>query len=112
MLDPLLELPGLVNVNTAARDVLRCLPGMTDSVADALILSRPYGDLDGKGRGVGDLLLGSMLGQSEEDKLERFRQFGHLLTTRTSTFDIASLGEATNGEHPGAAQRIRAVIQR
>ena len=112
MLDPLLALPGLINVNTASRDVLRCLPGMTDSVADALIVHRPYGDVNGKARGIGDVLLGSALGQSEEDILERFRQFGHLLTTRTSTFEITSAGETMEGEHAGSAQRIRAVIQR
>jgi hypothetical protein len=111
-LDPRLIRIGPVNVNTASREVLLALPGMTAAAADRVIADRPYGDQNQKGRGIGDLLAGTALGDDEEAKLEAFRRLAHLLTTRSDVFQIISLGQAVDDDRPGAVQRITAVVQR
>jgi hypothetical protein len=85
---------------------------MTDQLASRIIAGRPFGDQDQKGRGIGDLLAGEVLGTTEEDRLDTFRQIGHLLTTRSDMFHITSLGQALDDEQVGATQRIQTVIQR
>ena len=111
-LDPRLIRIGPVNVNTAPREVLAALPGMTSALVERIIAGRPYGDQRHKGRGIGDLLLGSVLGNDEEAKLEAFRRLAHLLTTRSDVFQIMSLGQMVDDDRPGAMQRITAVVQR
>ena len=111
-LDPRLVRVGAVNVNTAPMEVLRALPGMTEQLASRIIASRPYGDKDQKGRGIGDLFVGEVLGTTEEDVLEVFRQIAHVLTTRSDMFQILSLGQALDDDRVGATQRIQTVIQR
>ena len=112
MLDPQLVLVGRINVNTASRDVLLSLSGMTEPIVDRIIEGRPYGDQDGKARGIGDVLMGSFLGETEEDKLDRFRQLANWLTVRSQVFQIMSLGEAFEHNHPAASKRIQAILQR
>jgi hypothetical protein len=111
-LDPQLIRIGPVNVNTAPVDVLLALPGMTDALASRIIASRPYGDKDQKGRGIGDLFLDDVLGTDEEDKLETFRRLAHLLTTRSEVFQILSLGQGMDGNRVQATQRIQTIVQR
>ncbi len=111
-LDPQLVRVGPVNVNTAPLAVLRALPGMTDAIASRLIAGRPYGDQDGKGRGIGDMLLGDVLSADEETKLAVFRQMAHLLTTRSDIFHILSLGQAMDGERADASQRVETIVER
>jgi len=112
VLDPQLILTGLINVNTASQEVLLSLPGMTPAVAQQLIAARPFGDVEHKARGIGDLLAGSILGATEEDKLTRFRAWAHLVTVRSHVFRIFSLGESGTDATPSVAQRIEAVMQR
>lgn len=111
-LDPRPILVGMINVNTASRDVLLALPGMTETAVDRVIAGRPYGNQDGRWRGIGDLLMGSVLGETEADRLERFRQIAHLLTVRSNVFRVMSLGESLQADQPVGIQRIQAVIQR
>ncbi|MBI4341352.1 MAG: general secretion pathway protein GspK [Candidatus Omnitrophica bacterium] len=111
-LDPQLIRMGVVNINTAPREVLLALPGMTAGLADRLIAGRPFGNQGGKGRGIGDLLVGDVLGTDEETKLAVFEQLGHLVTTRSSVFQILSVGQALNGDRATATQRIQAIVQR
>ncbi len=111
-LDPQLIRVGPINVNTAPRGVLLALPGMTEALADRIIAGRPYGDQDHKGYGIGDLLLGGVLGSTEQEKLSVFRQLAHLLTTRSDVFHILSLAHAMERDRAVAAQRIEAVVQR
>lgn len=113
-LDPRLTHVGRINVNLAPMEVLRALPGVTEAAAARIVAGRPYGNQGGKGWGIGDLLRGNVLGLTEEDRLEVFRQMGHLVTTRSNVFRILSLGEALEGQGhtPSAAQRIETVVQR
>lgn len=111
-LDPQLTRVGPININTAPREVLLTLPGMTDLLAQRLIAGRPYGDQEHKTRGIGDLLLGSVLGEAESDRLERFRQLGHLITVRSEVFQIMSVGEALEREKPVASKRVQTILQR
>ncbi|MBI3321118.1 MAG: general secretion pathway protein GspK [Candidatus Omnitrophica bacterium] len=111
-LDPQLIRVGPININTAPLEVLRALPGMTDTLASRLISGRPYGDQEQRGRGIGDLLLGNVLGSDEEEKLTTFKRMAHMLTTRSDLFEIISLGQAMDGEHVQATQRIRTIVQR
>lgn len=112
-LDPQLIRVGPVNINTAPLEVLRALPDMTEPLASRLIAGRPYGDRDQKGRGIGDVLLGDVLGADEETKLAVFRRLAHLLTTRSDMFQIQSVGQATNeDDRVNASQRITTVVQR
>jgi len=112
VLDPHLTLVGMINVNTAPLEVLLSLPGMTDAIAQRLILGRPYGDQEEKARGIGDLLVGTVLGDTEEEKLNRFRRLAHLITVRSQVFQIMSLGESLERDRPTASQRIQAIVQR
>ncbi len=111
-LDPRLVRVGLLNVNTAARDVLLTLPEMTDPLADRIIAGRPYGDRQEKGYGVGDLLLGETLGTDEEERLAVFRRLAHLCTTRSEVFHITGVGQQIDGATVQASQRIVTVVQR
>ena len=111
-LDPQLVRLGAVNVNTAPREVLLALPGMTEAQADRLIAGRPYGDQEQKGRGVGDLLISDVFGADEEDKLAAFRRLAHLLTTHSDVFQIVSIGQAMDDDRANATQRILTVVQR
>ena len=111
-LDPQLVRLGVINVNTAPREVLLTMPGMTETRVTRLIEGRPYGDQSHKSRGIGDLLLSEALGTDDEEKLETFHQLGHLLTTHSDTFQILSLGQATDHNHVNATQRILTVVER
>lgn len=112
-LDPQMFRIGAVNINTAPREVLLALPGMTEAIISRLIAGRPYGDHARKGRGVGDLLTGEVLDTDEEGKLAVFRRIGHLITTRSEVFRIISLGQAVDDEgRPLSSQRIETVVQR
>ena len=111
-LDPELIHVGAINVNTAPLEVLRALPGMTDALAARIIAGRPYGNRDGKRRGIGDLLQGSVLGGSEEEKLDAFRQIAHLLTVRSDVFQIISFGQMLDEDRVRSTQRVETIVQR
>ena len=111
-LDPQLIRFGAVNINTASREVLLSLPGITPAIADRIIAGQPYGDRQQKGRGIGDLLVGDILSSDEQTKLKLFQRLAHLLTVRSDVFQIVSVGQAVEKEHGQATQRIVTVVQR
>lgn len=111
-LDPRFVRIGPVNVNTAPLEALRALPGMTDALASRLIAGRPYGDQDNQHRGIGDLLIGTVLGATEEEKLAVFRRLANWVTVRSQVFQVRSLGQVLQGERVRAMQRIQTVIER
>jgi len=111
-LDPRLIRVGPVNVNTAPFEVLLALPGMTEAKVARIIAGRPYGDQDEQARGIGDLLLGEILGADEETTLGMFQRLAHLLTTRSELFHLQSLGQAVVMDRAVATQRILTVVER
>ncbi len=83
------DLPGLVNINTAPVEALEAVPGLDADTAQAIVAARtaqgtPFSD-------VGALL--SVDGVSDT----AFEQAAGLLTTRSTTYHVASTGQDTDG---------------
>lgn len=99
------ELPAHVNVNTAPREVLMALPGITDSMADQIIAKRPsYSDgeaPDANFKTVAWLMQEGMVPINTLQSLERY------ITARTQVYRVQSIGYFTDG---GPMSRVEAVI--
>jgi len=90
------ELPGLVNVNTAPKEVLLCLPGLEESDAEALLSHRGDGeDLE------------SITWVTEVLDEEKAVAIGGYITTRSFQYSADIVGVAANGR---AYRRYRAAI--
>lgn len=100
-----LELPAKVNVNTAPREVLLALPGMTDADADLIIAKRPTylnGELPDVGfETVGWLLSNGGIKPTVLQSLERY------VTARTQVYRVISVGYF---DEVGPIARVEAVI--
>ena len=108
------KVPGLVNVNTAPKQVLLCLPGITDEIALKLMEYRttPGNDLSN---------MGWLLNVVEPAVLQRFAPF---ITCRSYQFRIHAVGRvgtpydstasAASGTpaRPGAFRRMVAVFDK
>ncbi len=92
------DLSGLININTAGRDVLMCLPGIDRQLAQAII---SYRQSSGYFPNTGELL---KVGGMTQDI---FKQVAPLVTARSETFRILSEGKVTS---TGARQRIQEVV--
>ncbi len=92
------DLSGLININTAGRDVLMCLPGVDRQLAQAII---SYRQSSGYFPNSGELL---KVGGLTSDI---FKQIAPLVTARSETFRILSEGKVTS---TGARQRIQEVV--
>ena len=99
------ELPAHVNVNTASREVLMCLPGMTDADADAIIAKRPTyynGDApDTNFNTIAWLITAAGLKPTVLQSLERY------VTARTQVYRVISVGHF---DEAGPIARVEAVI--
>ncbi len=102
-------LPGLVNLNTAPKQVLLALPGMTEALALEIMAYRsvPEADLSGLG------WLVDILEPSE------FQPFAHLVSFRSYQFRLHAVGRlgtpygtrsAAAAERPRAFKRMTAVF--
>ena len=93
------ELPGVVNVNTASVDVLRCLPGVSDQMAQDIINER-------KRSGVFETVA-HLFDVSGMD-VEKFKRIEKRVTVRSNTYRILSEGyiPSTRARH-----RIEAVLR-
>jgi len=92
------DLPGLININTARLDVLMCLPGVEQPLAQAIINYR-------KSTGYFDNVAGLL----KVDGMTRaiFKQVVPLVTVRSETFRIVCEGKISS---TGARQRIEAIV--
>ncbi len=99
------ELPARVNVNTAPREVLMCVPGMTDADADAIIAKRPTyynGDApDTNFNTIAWLSTAAGLKPAVMQSLELF------VTARTQVYRVISVGHF---DEAGPIARVEAVI--
>jgi DNA uptake protein ComE-like DNA-binding protein len=92
------DLSGMININTAGRDVLMCLPGVDRNLAQAII---SYRQSSGFFPSTGELLkVGGLT-------TDIFKQVAPLVTARSETFRILSEGKVTS---TGARQRIQEVV--
>lgn len=94
------RLVGRININTAPREVLMTLPGMTAVTAQAIMRRRTGGQFPFAG--VGELLT------SETVTDEQFKGLAERVTVRSSVFEIRSTGVTTWG----VRQTIVAVVDR
>ena len=92
------DLPGLININTASLDVLLCLPGVQQPLAQAII---NYRNSTGYFDNVAGLL--------KVDGMTRaiFKQVVPLVTARSETYRIVCEGKINSS---GARQRIEAIV--
>ncbi len=99
------ELPARVNVNTAPREVLMTLPGITDATADLILAKRPSyqngQSPDSTFKTVAWLLQDDALSPSVLQGLERY------ITARTQVYRVQSIGYFTQS---GPVARVEAVI--
>jgi len=100
-----MELPAKINVNTAPKEVLVTLPGLTDADADAIIAKRPQydgGDApDTTFTTIAWLLQDGSIPISTLQGLERYA------TARTQVYRVQSIGYFDEG---GPMARVEAVI--
>ena len=92
------DLPGLVNVNTASRAVLMCLPGMDQALAEAII---SYRQSSGFFPNVAWLLKVPGMNQ------QILKPLAPRVTTRSETFRIISEGKVRS---TGTRQRIQEIV--
>jgi DNA uptake protein ComE-like DNA-binding protein len=78
------KLPGLINVNTAPREVLVCLPGMTNQLADRIV-ERRSSDL-------GSFTTVADLGTVEGVDAEKFGSLLPYITVRSTVFEVLAVG--------------------
>lgn len=90
---------GLININTASSVVLRCLPGITDELARAII---NYRSSAGFFPNVAHLL--KVPGMTHE----LFKQLSANITVRSDTYRIISEGKVGSS---GAQRRIEVIVQ-
>ncbi|KPK80626.1 MAG: hypothetical protein AMJ81_11675, partial [Phycisphaerae bacterium SM23_33] len=102
-------LPGLVNVNTAPLEVLRCLPGLTEAAASAIISHRSGAAGSG---GAGPLAsIGWLLDVLSEEVFARVCSF---VTTRSQQFRMCAEARpeafsSAAGMYGGSARSVPAV---
>jgi type II secretory pathway component PulK len=112
ILAPLPYVAGKVNINTAPVEILQALPKLDQAAAERIISSRPLGNKDEKGHGIGDILDGSILNGDEAEKIDKFSAISNLISVRSDTYEIIATGQALRNGRVMAEKRIRAVIQR
>jgi type II secretory pathway component PulK len=99
------ELPAKININTAPREVLLALPGLTEADADEIVAKRPLwsgGDApDAKYGTIAWLLDGASIQVSTMQSLERYA------TARTQVYRVQSIGYF---DEAGPMARVEAVI--
>jgi len=94
-------IPGLVNVNTAPRAVLQVLPGMNESLADAVASYRAQSTTPLEN-------IGWMLNVIDRNA---FSQVASFVTARTNQFSVHAVGWIPNERGlPPVYSRIRAVV--
>lgn len=111
-LAPLPFVEGKINVNTASPEVLQALPLIDADTAARIINSRPLGNIEGKARGIGDLLHNDILDDAPREKAAKFGVVSNLVTVRSDVFQIIVTAEALHNGQPAAEKRIRAIIER
>jgi hypothetical protein len=111
-LDPQIYIWGRININTAGWQVLMALPGIDKETAQKIIANRPYGNKDGLNRGIGDILLRDVLGETEEERIIKFKPISNLITVRSDVYRVVATGQVLEDGRVVAEKRIWAVVER
>ncbi|MCX5693247.1 MAG: type II secretion system protein GspK [Candidatus Omnitrophica bacterium] len=111
-LDPVNNLYGRININTASREVLSALPGIDDAIADSIINNRVFGNKNGLNLGIGDLIATHALGSNDTDKKNRFRQISNLVTVHSGCYRIIVTGQILEKDKVLAEKKIWVVFER
>ena len=101
VLSPRVEVYGRINVNTAPKEVLMCLPNVDSGIATNIINRRPFVDL-------GDFFVRSGL----LSDVDRLKTISNLITTKSDVFEVTAHGEVLDGDRLIATQEVRSVIER
>ena len=100
-----MELPAKVNINTAPREVLVTLPGLSDADADAILAKRPqYGAGDAPDSVYGTI---AWLLQDDSIPVSTLQGLERYATARTQVYRVQSIGYFDEG---GPMARVEAVI--
>jgi hypothetical protein len=97
-----IELSPRVNINTAPREVLMALPGMTDEVADGIIGGRPAPSTTDQA-----YLTGTWAVVSGVMPMSLYQQLEPYITGRTMVYRVQSIGYFAEG---GPVARVEAVV--
>lgn len=99
------DLPARININTAPREVLACLPGLTDSDVQSIVSQRPAyaGDPPGE-----IYLTPAWLATEANLKTDILQQLEPYITTRTQVYRLQSVGYFDTGAGPTV--RMEAVV--
>ncbi len=92
------DVAGMININTAGPEVMQCLPGMDQYLAQAVISYR-------QSNGFFDNIAGLL--RVPGLTLDIFRQIAPLITARSETFRILAEGRVTSS---GTRQRVQAIV--
>ena len=111
-MDPVNNLYGRININTAPREVLTALPGVDDAIADSIISSRVFGNKSGLNLGIGDLIAAYALGSNDTDKKNRFKQISNLVTLHSDCYRIIVTGQVLEKGKVLAEKKIWVVFER
>lgn len=93
------EQPGAVNINTASPEVLACLPGMTDELAQAIVSYR---------KSAGFFANIAWLLKVDGITRDIFKQIAPRVCVRSQTFRILSEGKVTSS---GARKRLQVIVR-
>lgn len=96
------ELPPRININTASREVLLAIPGMTEEEADAIVLQRDALTPTDPGT-----VTGAWAVTSGAVSQETYRRIAKYVTGRTMVYRVQSVGYFGQG---GPVARVEAVI--
>lgn len=94
-------IPGLINVNTAPKEVLQCIPGLEAGDADALVAQRSSGGLNTATASAGIAWVLDALSQAKATEAAPF------ITTGSKRFSAQIVGVSGDGR---AFKRARAVF--
>lgn len=111
-LDPVNNLYGRININTAPLKVLSALPGIDESIANSIITNRVFGNKNSLNLGIGDLIATHALGSNDVDKKNRFRQISNLITVHSDCYRIIVTGQTLEKGKVVAEKKIWVVFER
>ncbi len=99
---------GRININQSSREILLVMPDMTETIADAILLTRPPVEAGGMSQAMMATRVSPtwLLGESVVD-LATFKRLGPWLTTGGDVYSFQTLGYFDQG---GPTTRLEAMI--